>query len=100
MDHYIDLDRSVRMADYKLLLETLPKINNVFWSMNHLNYARWLVLYEETLLNVDKTHSGLKEEFLKGSFGVKRTHRNFSRLPVDLTLEQTYNADAGRSQLI
>ena len=30
----------------------------------------------------------------KGSFGVKRTTKSFSRQPIDLTLEQTINADA------
>lgn len=29
-----------------------------------------------------------------GPFGVRRTKANFSRSPVDLTLEQTINADA------
>lgn len=29
-------------------------------------------------------------------FGIKRTDHNFSRLPIDLALEQTVNADAAR----
>lgn len=29
-----------------------------------------------------------------GTFGVKRTDKPYSRQPVDLTLEQTINADA------
>ncbi|KAH9635594.1 hypothetical protein HF086_012263 [Spodoptera exigua] len=33
-------------------------------------------------------------EFRRGAFGIRRTAANFSRSPVDLTLEQTINADA------
>ena len=32
----------------------------------------------------------------QGSFGVKRTTKPFSRIPVDLTLEQTINGEAAR----
>ncbi|KAL7293068.1 hypothetical protein TKK_0013512 [Trichogramma kaykai] len=60
------------------------------------NYARWLIWYTDTLLNIDQTHPGLKEQFKEGFLGVKRTNKPFSRIPVDLTLEQTINADAGR----
>ncbi|KAG5867933.1 hypothetical protein JTB14_018059 [Gonioctena quinquepunctata] len=40
---------------------------------------------------------GLKEEFQKGCLGVKRTDKSFNRIPIDLILEQTINADAARS---
>lgn len=34
------------------------------------------------------------ERLKKDSYSVKRTQKSFSRQPVDLTLEQTINADA------
>ena len=37
--------------------------------------------------------SSLLSEFHRGAFGIKRTKSNFSRSPVDLTPEQTINAD-------
>lgn len=43
-----------------------------------------------------ETHPGLEEDFKNGFFGIKRTEKPFSRQPVDLTLEQTINADAAR----
>ena len=43
---------------------------------------------------MDDTHPGLREILNKGAFSVRRTEHHFSRLPVDLTLEQTINADA------
>ena len=42
--------------------------------------------------------SPLLSEFHRTAFGIKRIKSNFSRSPVDLTLEQTINADA-RNQL-
>ncbi|GFW70277.1 hypothetical protein TNCV_5131031 [Trichonephila clavipes] len=36
-------------------------------------------------------------DFQKGFFGIKRTNKPFSRQPIDLTLEQTINADAART---
>ncbi|GFX58424.1 hypothetical protein TNCV_320061 [Trichonephila clavipes] len=38
-----------------------------------------------------------EEDFQKGFFGIKRTNKPFSRQPIDLTLEQTVNADAART---
>ena len=51
--------------------------------------------YQLDLLNIDSTHPGLRELLSDdGLFSVRRTNKQFSRLPVDLTLEQTVNADA------
>ncbi|CAK1581026.1 unnamed protein product [Parnassius mnemosyne] len=36
------------------------------------------------------------EEMEKGYFGIQRTEKSFSRQPIDLTLEQTINADAAK----
>ncbi|GFV92984.1 uncharacterized protein TNCV_3426961 [Trichonephila clavipes] len=33
---------------------------------------------------------------MNGCFGIKRTDKPFSRIPIDLTLEQTINAEAAR----
>lgn len=46
------------------------------------------------MLKVDETHPGLRQEFESGSFISKRTDKAFSRQPIDITLEQTINADA------
>ena len=50
--------------------------------------------YHDNLLKLKNTHPQIHEEFLKGCFSLKRTTRSFSRLPIDLTLEQTVNTDA------
>ncbi|KAJ8664697.1 hypothetical protein QAD02_006359 [Eretmocerus hayati] len=98
IDYFLILDRSVRTSDLELFIYILPKITNIMFTMNHYNYARWLVVYHNNLLNVEKTHPGLGKILKDGGFGVKRTDKNFSRQETDLVMEQTANCDAGRSQ--
>ncbi len=62
--------------------------------MNHVNYSRWLTKFQLDLFNIDTTHPGLRAIMDGGVFTVRRTSKAFSRCPVDLTLEQTVNADA------
>ena len=49
------------------------------------------------MLKLKIENSPLLAEFKKGAFGIKRTTNKFSRIPVDLTLEQTINANAASS---
>ena len=50
--------------------------------------------YHDNLLKLSETSKDVYDGFKKGCFGIKRTKEDFSRLPIDLTLEQTVNADA------
>lgn len=98
MEIYFTLNTAIRTADFESYKYILPAINDLCFTFNlqnYENYARFLVKYVDNLLNVDDTHPGSREEFSRGSFGVKRTNKTFSRQPIDLTLEQTINADAG-----
>lgn len=88
--------KSIRVRDLDLYLYALGKIANLFFYYNQQNYSRWLIYYLNQLQHVDKTHPGLRVEIAKGSFGIRRTVKPFSRIPVDLTLEQTMNGDAAR----
>ncbi|GFT65290.1 uncharacterized protein TNCV_1559391 [Trichonephila clavipes] len=51
---------------------------------------------QDNLNKVDETHPGLKNDFMNGCFGIKRTDKPFSSIPIDLTLDQTINAEAAR----
>ncbi|OXU17113.1 hypothetical protein TSAR_008554 [Trichomalopsis sarcophagae] len=94
INNYLMLTASIRTNDFELFKFMLPRITNLFFVFNQPNYARWLVLYHNKLCRVNETHPGLIVQLEKGSFGVKRTDNKFSKIPVDLTLEQTINADA------
>ena len=93
---YLIFSRSIRTGDFDTFKFIIHKIINLFFIFNQQNYSRWLTRYHDNLLNVHETHPELAEEFEKGMFGVRRTSNNFARIPIDLTLEQTINADAAR----
>lgn len=94
VNHYFMLCRSIRTGNIELFKFILPLIANVFFAMNQPNYARYTVIYIDKLNKVHETHPGLYLQLQSGSIGIKRTDKPFSRQPIDLTLEQTINADA------
>lgn len=91
---YLEFSRSIRTGDFDLYVYSLPQIASLMFSMNHQNYSRWILKYYNNLINVDTTHPGFKETLLNGGFSIRRTDKSFSRTAIDLTLEQTINADA------
>lgn len=80
----------------ELYYYALGKIELLFFIYNQPNYSRWLVYYINQLQHLEDTYLRLRAEIAKGSFGIRRTRKPFSRIPVDLTLEQTINNDAAR----
>ena len=91
---YHEFIRSIRVGDIELYTYCLPKIGNLFFGFNHPNYARWIVRYHDNIMKLKETHPIVYEEFKKGWFSLQRTTKSFSAQPIDLTLEQTINADA------
>ena len=60
------------MLFLELFKYIMPKVTNLFFSFNQQNYLRYLVKYHDNLLKVDQSHPGLRLQFEKGSFGVKK----------------------------
>ncbi|KAG5888598.1 hypothetical protein JTB14_037810 [Gonioctena quinquepunctata] len=96
VNDYIISPRSIRMSDFEMFKHVIPKITNLFFIVNQPNYARWFVKYHYDLKNGDETHPGLEEDSKSGCFGIERTDKPFSKIPIDLSLEQTINADAAK----
>lgn len=89
--------RAVRSGDHLLYISTLPDLMSLFFAFNHPNYARWLSRFHDNFLRMEETHPGISEDFENGILSVRRTAKPFSRSAIDLTLEQTINADAASS---
>ena len=100
VDGYLLLSRACRTNDLDLFIYALDLITPVLFVTNKQNYARWMVhvRYLQNLLNIDNSHPGLGQILSKGALSVRRTKNSFARNPVNMTLEQTINADAA-SQL-
>ena len=91
---YHNFSRSTRTGNFELYIYSLQMMTNLFFAFNQPNYSQWSVRLHDNLLRINETHPCLSAEFRNGRFGIKRTSKNFSRMPIDLTLEQTINADA------
>ena len=91
---WLELSRSIREGDFDLYVFTLKNISKFFFAFNQPNYDRWLAEYHSKLMKIRDTHPEIEKQFRTGTFGVRRSTKSFSRVPIDLTLEQTINADA------
>lgn len=85
---------SIRTSDLDLYIYAAYRMCALFFTFNHQNYARWLTKNLDSLMNIKNTHPGLLTEFQNGALSIRRTEQNFCRSAVDLTLEQTINANA------
>ena len=91
---FLRFSRACRTNDLDLFIFTLHEMCPIFFAGNRPNYSRWMVKYLLNLLNIEETHPGLRAILQKGAFSIRRTQKSFSRTAVDITLEQTVNADA------
>lgn len=92
---YLMFERAIRTSDMNMYIYAAYKLCTIFFTFNHPNYARWLARNINDLLNIEKTHPGLLSEFQNGGLSIRRTPKSFCRTPIDLSLEQTINSDAG-----
>lgn len=97
IEYFFRFSRSIRSSDFELYLDSIYEMGNFFFLFNQPNYARWSMSYVSDLLNLQLTNSNLLGQFSRGAFGIKRTKGPLARSPIDLTLEQTVNADAANS---
>ena len=84
---YHNFTRNARTGDLKLYVSCLPEIINIVFGMNHLNHARWLVKYYDSLIKLPETHPEVYCIQISKMDG-------FFSIPTGLMLEQTINADA------
>ena len=91
---YHEFSRSIRTGDLDLYIYCLQQMTALFFTLNHQNYSRWLTMYHDKLLKLKNSHPDIYGEFKNSCFSLKRTSKPFSRIPIDLTLEQTINAVA------
>ena len=91
--HRIDRDfqRCVRTNDVGGYIDVLPPVLDLLFALNRSNYARYGTLFLHLLQNAGTELTNILNG---GAFSIRRTHKNYSRTAVDLSLEQSYNRDA------
>ena len=81
-------------------LHSTTQIMLVGWFAIMITY--WdseMVRYHDNLLRLRDIHPGVYEEFKDGCFSIRRIRKPFSGSPIDLTLEQTMNANAASKKM-
>ena len=78
---------AMKTNDFTLFGYALSQLSSIYFSTNHHNYARWMILYALELLNI-------AEMLRNGGFTVNRTGKLFGNVGVDIALEQSVNAEA------
>lgn len=94
VENYQLLSRAIRTNDFDLYVYCLFEITDIYFAMNHPNYARYMLLYGLRLLNINSTHPGAKEMLEGGALSIRRSSKSFTRSAIDIALEQTVNANA------
>ena len=84
---YHEFSRSIRIGDLDLYVHYLSKLTNYFFAFSHHSEPRFDIFYPRVWCLLLFHNNLLK-------LNMKTTKKPFSRLPVDLPLEPTINADA------
>ena len=91
MDLFLLSHGSMKCCDVDLYTYVIHVISAIFYSTNHPNYARWITRFSLEMLNLNPT---LKRMLMNGGLSIRRSSHHFSRVGVDMALEQTINAEA------
>ena len=94
VDLFLHFNRACRINDVDLFTFSLSSLCPIFFACHRPNYARWMVKYSHNLINMDSSHPGVRSALEGGALSIRRSDKGFSRNAVDITLEQTINADA------
>ena len=60
--------RSIREGDFHLYVSSLRNLLKWFFTLDHTNNARWLIIYVFDLISLRTTHSNVYQQMLKGFF--------------------------------
>ena len=96
MHLYHKVSRNTQTGDFGLCISCLSKRTRLFFELNHVNYERWSTVYYGNLLKVTTSYPDVYRDFVEEYFAIQRTGKPFSATSIDLTLEQTINADASK----
>ena len=94
IDYFLLIHRSIKTNDIDLFKHPLFEICGIFLVVNQRNYARCMTYYALELENMLNEKPEVIEYLKNGAFSVNRTGKPFSRIAVNMALQQTINAEA------
>ena len=81
------LVRSFREANLDLLIVSLENIMPLFFSLDHIHYARWTSVFIQDLKTLPIRFPELHKELAAGYFAVNTAGNDFSKIAMDQALE-------------
>lgn len=79
---------SIRRANFGEYLESLGQLLPWMFSMDHVNYSRWLSVHVRDLCLLSDKHPAIYQEFCSGKFVAHKSRRPFSAMALDHAHEQ------------
>ena len=92
IDYFLLIHRSIKTNDIDLFKYALFEICGIFFVVNQPSYARWMTYYALKLENIQNEKPEVIEHLENAA--VSRSGKSFTRVTVDMALEQTSNAEA------
>ena len=85
--------KAERTGNWKLHLSATTEMVPHFFSMDRVNYSRWLPVYLSDMHMLQLTHPAVHQEFIAGNHSVSRSNQPFAQVWPDMALEQSINLD-------
>ena len=84
----LEFVKSLCSANFQCYVETLKQITPWMFSLNHHNYARWLLVHLTPMIDPKEMHLLWYEKFVNRKFVVWKTNRKFSKTALDQSHQQ------------
>ena len=88
------LTRSHREENWKLHLSAVRRSLSLFFAFDRTNYCRWVPLYYEDCIALEKNFPAIYASFVQGGFVVRQTLKCGSGVPMDQALGKEYDKPA------
>ena len=82
--------RLIRSGNFGLYIDSLKLIVLWMFSLDHHNYARWLLVHISEMDHLHKNHRSVHNEFSRGKCTVQKMNHAFSRINLDHNHEQLH----------
>ena len=76
-------DRDSHEGNFLLCVNTLTNLQWLFHALDHHNYARTVVIHLLDMGTLQVKHPDVFRAFCEVKFAINKTHRPFSRMPLD-----------------
>ena len=81
--------RSLREGDFDLYVQVIDELCGWLFIFAQTHYSRWLPIHVKDMVELEKKHLHVLEEFRKGNFVVQKSEKKFSLIPKAHSHEQT-----------